>query len=187
MHDNLGVMLTHKNFMSVLNTALEFDLSDDEKFGLPAGLSYLPVAHIMERIIDIMVSIRGTKIDFFRGVVTGLVEDMQVIKPPQFAGVPRIFQRIQNMVTTKMESSNFVVKKLYEYGYQSKLNAILRRKYNSNNNIWDKIIFNKINQQFGGNIRSVLSGSAPLSRETALFLKVWFNRNYSICHRNPFI
>ena len=50
----------------------------------------------MERLINIVASIRGAKVGFFRGDVNGLIEDMQLIKPPLFIGVPRIFQKIQN-------------------------------------------------------------------------------------------
>ena len=57
----------------------------DAKHPLPKGaekvhLSYLPLAHIMERVINLCALIRGSKIGFWRGDVEGLVDDMQVVR-----------------------------------------------------------------------------------------------------------
>eukprot|EP01084_Bolivina_argentea_P040501 74848_1 len=87
-----GVMLTHYNIMSVLNSFLT--VNTDELHPVPSGaervhLSYLPLAHCMERVINLVQLIRGVKIGFWRGDVNGLIEDMNVIKPPMFIGVPR--------------------------------------------------------------------------------------------------
>ena len=77
-------MLTHYNMMSVLNAFLT--VNTEEVHPLPDGaekvhLSYLPLAHIMERAINLMALIRGSKIGFWRGDVDGLVDDMKVSAP----------------------------------------------------------------------------------------------------------
>ena len=168
-------MLTHRNIASCLNSFLTIDAK--EKFPLPDGaeqthLSYLPLAHVMERMINLIAFFRGTKIGFFRGLTDGLIEDMQLMKPPMFIAVPRIFQRVQNQILNGIESKSWLMKKLFWYAYEQKKKAILDRKDLTKGYIWDKIIFNKINQVFGGNIISVGSGSAPLSADLQMFLKV---------------
>ena len=152
-------MLTHYNIMSFLNSFLT--VNTEELHPLPPGaervhLSYLPLAHIMERAINLMTLIRGTKIGFWRGEIDGLIEDMNVIKPPIFVGVPRIFQRIQDMVFNKINESSFIRKWLFKYAYDKKLRAIRSREESSA--FWDKLIFQKINDAFGGNITFVGSG-----------------------------
>merc|ERR1719361_166950 len=168
-----GVMLTHYNMMSVLNSFLT--VNTEEVNPLPDGaekvhLSYLPLAHIMERAINLMALIRGSKIGFWRGDVDGLIDDMKVIKPPMFIGVPRIFQRIQDKVSKQIQDSSFIAQWLFRTAYRRKLDAMLNRQEPSK--IWDRLIFNKIKAAFGGNITFIGSGSAPLSAELAHFLKV---------------
>merc|ERR550539_1328786 len=124
----------------------------------------------MERAINLMALIRGSKIGFWRGDVDGLIDDMKVIKPPMFIGVPRIFQRIQDTVLNQINSSSFIAQWLFRTAYRRKLDAILNRQEPSK--IWDRLIFNKIKAAFGGNITFIGSGSAPLSAELAHFLKV---------------
>lgn len=59
-------------------------VNTDEIHPLPKGaekvhLSYLPLAHIMERAINMVALMRGSKIGFWRGDVDGLVDDMKVL------------------------------------------------------------------------------------------------------------
>ena len=153
-----------------------FTMDTKEIFPLPDGaeethLSYLPLAHIMERMVNLLAFYRGAKIGFFGGSPDGIVESMQIMKSPMFVGVPRIFQRVQNQILNGVESKSWLMKKLFWYAYEQKKKAILDRK-DLKGYIWDKIVFNKINQLFGGNVISVISASAPLSAELQMFLKI---------------
>ena len=170
-----GVMLTHFNMMSVLNGYLDVENPDDEEDGETVHLSYLPLAHSMERALNMVMLIRGYKIGFFSGSVDRLVEDMTVIKPVAFFGVPRVFQKIQDTVMNGIREKGSFIQWLFNYAYNNKVNAINNRvdgggfmdKY-----IFSKIFWSKIKGAFGGNIRFIGSGSAPLSKELTEFLKV---------------
>ena len=144
-----------------------------EKYGVERGihLSYLPLPHIMERLINLVNLQRGSLIGFWCNDRETLIEDMQMIKPIMFVGVPRIHQKIQDKILNGINSSSFIVRKLFEYGYKKKLNSLNNRQEPSK--FFEKI-FAKINAAFGGNIQLVMSGAAPLSQETAEFLKVIF-------------
>ena len=167
-----GVMLTHRNLMSFLHSALQTDASEIYNIDKDAQkhLSYLPLAHCYERVVNLCSLIRGTPVGFWSGEITALAGDMQILKPLMFFGVPRVFQKFQDMIMNKMNEQNFIVRAMFNYAYKQKLDAINRRKEPSA--FWDRIIFSKFREPFGGAIKFAGSGSAPLSKESQTFLKV---------------
>ena len=86
-----GVMLTHRNLMSFMHSALQTDIS--EKYDINKDeerhLSYLPLAHCYERVVNLCSLIRGVPVGFWSGQVEALIGDMQLLKPILFFGVPR--------------------------------------------------------------------------------------------------
>lgn len=62
-------------------------------------MSYLPLAHMMERSVHVMVFMNGAKLGFFQGDVKKLVGDIQELKPTIFISVPRLLNRIYDKVT----------------------------------------------------------------------------------------
>ena len=80
--------------------------------------------HSMERTLNLLA--------FFRGLVDGLIKDMQLIKPPAFIAVPRIFQRVQSQILNGIEAKSWLAKKLFWYAFEQKKKAILARKDLSN-------------------------------------------------------
>ena len=63
-------------------------------------LSFLPLAHIMETLIMAVLVSRGIRIGFYNGDAKKLLEDAQILKPTCMCGVPRIFQRIYDIITS---------------------------------------------------------------------------------------
>ena len=56
-------------------------------------LSYLPFAHIFERVIVLSLLHFGGAAGFFHGDTLGLMDDLKALNPTVFCGVPRIFER----------------------------------------------------------------------------------------------
>ena len=167
-----GVMISQRNLMSFLHSALQIDQS--EKYNInkkeERHLSYLPLAHVYERVVNLCSLIRGVPVGFWSGNVESLIGDMQILKPIMFFGVPRVFQKFQDAIMNKINNSNFIIRTMFNYAYKQKLNAVNHRKQASA--FWDKIIFSKFREPFGGSIKFAGSGSAPLSKEAQTFLKV---------------
>ncbi|KAE9447217.1 hypothetical protein C3L33_20871, partial [Rhododendron williamsianum] len=152
-----GVILTNEAIMAeVLSTdqiLLETDkvcTADDSYF------SFLPLAHVYDQIIETYCISRGSSIGFWQGDVRYLMEDIVELKPTFFSGVPRIYDRIYTAVDSKLGN--------LEKGLKQDEAAPLL----------DKLVFNKIKQGLGGQIRLMLSGAAPLSRHVEEFLRVSF-------------
>lgn len=69
-------------------------------------LSYLPLAHIFDRVAEETFLCIGGKIGYWQGNVKKLMDDVAVLKPTIFVGVPRIFDRIYTGVSDKVRNMN---------------------------------------------------------------------------------
>ncbi|KAL5731085.1 long-chain-fatty-acid--CoA ligase [Ranunculus cassubicifolius] len=169
-----GVLLSNEAMMeSVLSTdklLIETDkpLTEDDCY-----FSFLPLAHVFDQIMETYCIYKGASIGFFQGDVCYLMEDLQLLKPTMFCGVPRIFDRIYTGTQERISSGGGLKKILYQYAYSYKLKSLeagLRQDEAAP--LFDKLVFNKIKQVLGGRVRIIISGAAPLSRHVEEFLRV---------------
>ncbi|KAK3195595.1 hypothetical protein Dsin_026905 [Dipteronia sinensis] len=135
--------------------------------------SFLPLAHIYDQVMETYFIYKGSSIGFWRGDVRYLMEDIQELKPTMFSGVPRVYDRIYTGISSKIQSGGALSKKLFDYAYNYKLrnmeNGLPQDKAAP---LLDSFVFCKIKQAFGGRIRGLLSGAAPLPRHVEEFLRV---------------
>lgn len=61
-------------------------------------ISYLPLAHMYERVVENMVFQFGARVGFFRGDIKKLGDDIKELKPTFVPLVPRILTRIFDAV-----------------------------------------------------------------------------------------
>ena len=84
--------------------------------------------------------------------------------------VPRLFNRICEGVQGKFNETTGCKKCLVDSGVSSKLNSIHKNgEYKSG--FYDSIVFSKVGEGFGGRIRLMITGSAPIKAEVYDFLK----------------
>jgi len=57
-------------------------------------MSYIPLSHIFDRVVEDLFIFNGDSIGFWRGVVKLLVEDIGVLIPTIMCAVPRVLDRI---------------------------------------------------------------------------------------------
>jgi long-chain acyl-CoA synthetase len=96
---------------------------------------------------------------------------MYFAKPHLFMGVPRIFHRVADGIKAKFDNMGSYSKKLINWAYQAKLNK-LERTGSYNSCFFDKIFFSAIKDAFGGRLKLIISGGAPIKPETYQFMKV---------------
>ncbi|KAJ2163546.1 medium-chain fatty acid-CoA ligase faa2 [Coemansia sp. RSA 562] len=167
-----GVVLSHMCFLSINNSG---DLR--MKHGmLPSldntdvHLSLLPLAHCLERAIHSLMTGRGTRIGFNQGDIRKIVDDIGALQPTVLIGVPRIFNRIHDQVWAQVNAKGGVASMLFNYAYGVKRSNL---KYNVNHHwLWDRVVFKAVREKFGGRLRLVISGSAPISADVLDFLRV---------------
>ncbi|KAH0468276.1 hypothetical protein IEQ34_003309 [Dendrobium chrysotoxum] len=169
-----GVVLSNKvvvtQVLSIDYLLLETDkaLSEEDSY-----LSFLPLAHVFDQIVENYCIYKGASIGFWQGDVRLLMEDIQELKPTLFCGVPRVYDRIYTGINQKIQSGGILAKKIFEYAYQHKLKYLKDGfKQDQASPFFDKLIFNKIKQGLGGRIRLMLSGAAPVPKHVEEFFRV---------------
>jgi long-chain acyl-CoA synthetase len=87
------------------------------------------------------------------------------------ASVPAVMDKIRKAVSDKVNGGSSMVQWMFNTAYSAKQNAFAN---GSSTPIWDMLVFNKIKNMLGGELRVMLSGGAPLSADTQKFMNVCF-------------
>ncbi|KAI3774760.1 hypothetical protein L1987_49322 [Smallanthus sonchifolius] len=169
-----GVILSNAAFMSEVLSMHQL-LVETDKPGTEEDtyFSFLPLAHIFDQIIETYCIFRGSSIGFWQADIRYLIEDLLVLKPTIFCGVPRVYDRIYTGIMAKILAGGTVKKALYDFAYNYKLRNLEKGiQQDKSAPLLDKLVFDKIKQGFGGRVRLMLSGAAPLPKHVEEFLRV---------------
>lgn len=92
-------MISHKNVCAVAsNSEARVKISHDDVY-----LSYLPMAHVMERTTFNAMIHHSVKIGVYAGNPLKLTEDLQILKPTLFVTVPRLFNKIYDKIINAVQ------------------------------------------------------------------------------------
>ncbi len=160
--DPKGVMLTHNNIASnVRASAMVHPVGDTD-----STVSFLPLSHILQRMVDYFFFWVGCTIAYPRSMDT-LVADMKVIRPTVVVSVPRVYEKIYNGV---MQASG-IKKALIDWavGVADRVadlrlagrepTGLLALQYS----VADRLVFSKVKNAVGGRLRFFVSGGGPLA------------------------
>ncbi|XP_040832379.1 long-chain-fatty-acid--CoA ligase 6 isoform X1 [Ochotona curzoniae] len=166
--DPKGAMLTHGNVVADFSGFLKVT----EKVIFPRQddvlISFLPLAHMFERVIQSVVYCHGGRVGFFQGDIRLLSDDMKALCPTIFPVVPRLLNRMYDKIFSQ---ANTPVKRwLLEFAAKRK-QAEVRSGIIRNDSIWDELFFNKIQASLGGCVRMIVTGAAPVSPAVLGFLR----------------
>jgi long-chain acyl-CoA synthetase len=170
------VVLTHRNIVASVS-GIHFinkwgrflNFSSQDRY-----LSYLPLAHILERIIIAFAYSQGASVGFYQGDQLKLLEDLAALQPTVFISVPRLFNRIYDKVQEGVKAKGVVARKLFQWAYNTKLKN-LKQHGRLTHWLWDRIIFSSIRSRLGGSVRCLFSGSAPMNPSTLDFMRICFS------------
>ena len=168
-----GVMLSQRNLISVLETVIRDSSVPLDEYG--THISFLPLAHIFERMVISGFMGVAAKIGFISGSVrTTLMEDMSILGPTLLFTVPRVLQTIRMKIFDGFNALGGWKKKLAYKAYHTKLENY--KKYGIiNHAIYDQLIFKKIRAMFGNKLKTILCASAPMPKELADDFKVFLS------------
>jgi long-chain acyl-CoA synthetase len=166
-----GVVLTHSNLIAAVGavvTLVGHHLKLDDTF-----LAFLPLAHILEYIVELCFVFVGICSGY--GRVKTLTDqsvrkcqgDIKAFRPTIMVGVPAIWELIRKGILSQVNSSGAVRKSMFNGAMTIKKANVPVLK-----GVVDSVIFAKIRQATGGRLRLALSGGAALSRETQEFLNI---------------
>ena len=133
-------------------------------------LSYLPYAHIMETLIITVVFNHGVQVGIYNGNAGKLQEDFEILKPTAICAVPRIFQRIYEGINSKVKKESSIKRKIFEQAIKIKIKDYTQTGI-LKNILLDNIVFKRVRNAFGGRLRFMLVGSAPVEPEILNFLR----------------
>ena len=168
-----GVMLSQRNLIAVLETVIGGGSIPVDEYA--AHISFLPLAHIFERMVISGFMGIGAKVGFISGSVrTTLMEDIKYFGPTLLFTVPKVLLTIRNKVIEGFDKLSGWKKKLAYTAYHTKLDNY--KKYGIvTHAIYDMLVFKKIREMFGNRIKVVLCASAPLRKELADDFKVFLS------------
>jgi len=157
-----GVMLTHKNIVS---TAVSSSLRVPD---LPDGgrtLSFLPVCHIFERLIQYLYIYRGFSI-YFAESIDMIGDNIREVKPHMFTAVPRLIEKVYDKIIAKGQDLTGIKKALFfwavKVGETFDFDKAKKFPYNLKLKLARKLIFSKWREALGGELLYMVSGSAAL-------------------------
>ncbi|XP_053306524.1 long-chain-fatty-acid--CoA ligase 5 [Spea bombifrons] len=166
--DPKGAMLTHEN---VVSDAASFLKNTESTFAPQTSditISYLPMAHMFERVVQTIVFCSGAKVGFFQGDVRLLTDDMKTLRPTVFPTVPRLLNRIYDKIQSGAQTP--FKKRLLEFAVAQKFSEV-KQGIIRNDSVWDKLIFKKVQDTMGGRVRIMVTAAAPISENVLSFLR----------------
>ncbi|XP_053524399.1 long-chain-fatty-acid--CoA ligase 5 isoform X2 [Artibeus jamaicensis] len=166
--DPKGAMLTHQNVVSNASAFLRCVEHTFVPTPEDVSISYLPLAHMFERVVQTVVYSTGAKVGFFQGDIRLLQDDMKTLKPTMFPVVPRLLNRVYDKVQNEAKTplKKFLLNLAISCKFSEVKRGIIRK-----NSLWDKLIFAKIQNNLGGNVRIMVTGAAPISAPVLTFLR----------------
>jgi long-chain acyl-CoA synthetase len=167
-----GVILTHNNLVSNIKTAADIiEFTDKDTV-----LSFLPLSHVLERMVMFTYIYKGCTVAFAESV-EAVAQNLLEARPHIMVSVPRVFEKIYTKVMDQVMASPALRRRIFFWGLKvGKAYSALklagqpvpsglafRRK------IAAKLVFSKIISKTGGRVRFFVSGGAPLSKDIAEF------------------
>lgn len=164
-----GAMLTHQNIVSNVKAATRHIYWDDKD----RLLSFLPLCHSFERTAGYYAIIScGAEIYYAESVDT-VSKNMPEVKPTVMISVPRLFEKIYNLIVKSVEEGSDTKKKVFNWAVETgrKYASGKRGLVSVQKKIADKLVFNKLKERTGGQIRLFVSGGAALPPDIDDFFK----------------
>ena len=169
-----GVRLDHKAwvFEGAAVAALDVIGEDDLQ------LLWLPLAHSFGKVL-LAAQLACGFVSAVDGRIDRIVENAAVVKPTFMAAAPRIFEKAHARIVVTTRREGGIKAKLFERAFALGLDVDRRRRAGENpsalkrlrHRLFDRLVFSKVREVFGGRIRFFVSGSAPLNRE----IGEWFH------------
>ncbi len=164
-----GVMLTYGNILSMVHSVSQViqPREDDIIF------AWLPFAHIFGRLIIFYSVFNGVQVAYAEGL-TKILENIKDIKPTLFPSVPRIYEKAYERIKSRAKGNKAKIFELAESIGEKYVEYIRNNEAPPPHilmlyKFFDKILFSKVKEAFGGRIRLCISGGASIDPKIAKF------------------
>jgi long-chain acyl-CoA synthetase len=188
-----GAMLMHSNFVSnVVACCQVVPISGDA-----TAISFLPLSHVFERMLDYAYLYRHASIAYAESV-DKLKDNLVEVNPHCFGAVPRVYEKVHARIRERVDKGSGLKKKIFAWALrvgrerlacEERGEAVpsgLARKAR----LADRLVFAKIRHALGSRFRFAVSGGAPLARDLAEFFLgagVTIYEGYGLTETSPVI
>ncbi len=181
-----GVELTHSNLISqIIDTSIKykFDPNKDK------SLSFLPLAHIFERMVMHFYLSTGMSVYFVDNVKnTGKL--LRSVQPTAMTVVPRLLEKVCFKMHKKAMEGNPAKRLIAMIAFHR---THQKEPYSPNSwldKLLDKLVYSKLRDSLGGNLRMMISGGAPLADDLYRFflnIGIPLYQGYGLTEASPVI
>ncbi len=169
-----GVRLTHRAWVYEGEAIASQDILDESDL----QFLWLPMAHSFGKVLLSTQLACGfaTAID---GRIDRIIDNLAIVKPTFMGAAPRIFEKAHGRIVTMQQAEGGAKEKIFTRAFQVGLEVDrLKREgkpvpfaLKAQHALFDRLVFSKVRDRFGGRVRFFISGSAALNREVA----EWFH------------
>ena len=168
-----GVMLDHANFVDTIKAhEIELEFSDKE-----SSLSFLPLSHVFEHNWVLVCLHNGIEV-YFNESPKFIANALKEVKPNYMCAVPRFYEKIYGAIQENINTASAIKNELMKWAinvgekynnqykrFNKKPPAALKMKYK----IADKLVLSKLKDIFGGEIKMMPCGGAPLDQSIVAY------------------
>jgi long-chain acyl-CoA synthetase len=166
-----GVMLSHGGILNNCegaNKLLKTFISKKPKF-----LTWLPLSHSYEHTVQFVQIVVGAKV-FYAESIDKLIKNMSDCSPEIMTAVPRFYQNLHQKINVSFNKATGLKELLVNQTVSLGKKKLNKQKFslieNLTNFICEKLVRKKIKNQFGGNLKTFISGGGALDNEVGSFL-----------------
>lgn len=185
-----GVMLSHNNLVSNVIDSMPCLPLEPGNF---VALSFLPVCHVFERMLNYLYMYAGTTVYFGEGL-DKISDNIKEVRPQFMTVVPRLLEKVYDSIIAKGAALTGIKKMLFFWAVDVGLKYELYHKngwwYDKKLALANKLIFSKWREALGGRLETMVSGSAALQpRLTKVFTaaQMVIMEGYGLTETSPVI
>ncbi|XGW05584.1 hypothetical protein V3C99_016164 [Haemonchus contortus] len=159
-----GVQLSHRSLLAAVAGLYVQWVPPPNRFYFGSDdiyFSFLSLAHIYEHLMQTFTIYVGGRVGIYSGDVSRLLSDIQILRPTIVSLVPRLLNKFHDHIHVQISKRNVLIRKLFAHAKEVKL-KMLRDGIQRYDTVWDKLMFRKIHEQFGGRLRMLTTGGAPV-------------------------
>ncbi len=166
-----GVILSHGGILSNCEGGYELlkpILENETRF-----LTWLPLSHSYEHAVQFIQIAVGAKVFYAEGI-DKLIKNMGECSPHIMTAVPRFYQNLHQKINASFNKTKglkkFLINQTINLGSKKLKKIDMSFSEKITNFIVDNLVRRKIKKQFGGNLKTFVSGGGALDAEIGYFL-----------------
>jgi long-chain acyl-CoA synthetase len=181
--DPKGVEISHQNLISQIKSTHERFPLDPRKDKI---LTCLPLAHVFERMVAYFYISTGTPL-FFADDIKKVGDLLREIRPTVITLVPRLLEKVYAKMNSRIDEQSPLKRKLMSRAFERAIDKVPAENTLSDK-IFDKLIYSKLRDALGGNLKMLIVGGSALSMSMEHFFKnIGFNvyQGYGLTESSP--